>query len=334
VFETRSSPTVLIAGGAGYIGSHTAKVLYQEGIEPVVLDNLCTGNRDAARFGPFYEGSIADSVLLGQIVEQHQSVGAILFAGHAYVGESVENPRKYFRNNVSDAIHFLDVLVDAGVRRVVFSSSCSVYGIQDSLPIDEDSATDPLSPYAETKLFLEKVLRWYGAAYGLRFACLRYFNAAGADPGGELGEHHDPETHLIPLAIHAAMGGKPLRVFGTDYPTPDGTAIRDYTHVTDLAAAHLRAMRYLMKDGEPVTLNLGSGTGHSVREVIQAVEAQGGVPVPVEYGPRREGDAPALVADPARARNVLGWIPQYSSLGTIVRTAWQWHKELPRKLGA
>jgi UDP-arabinose 4-epimerase len=332
--ETRSSPTVLIAGGAGYIGSHTAKVLYQEGIGSVVLDNLCTGNRDAARFGPFYEGSIADSVLLGQVVEQHQFVGAILFAGHAYVGESVENPRKYFRNNVSDAIHFLDVLVDAGVRRVVFSSSCSVYGIQDSLPIGEDSATDPLSPYAETKLFIEKVLRWYGSAYGLRFACLRYFNAAGADPGGELGEHHDPETHLIPLAIHAAMGRKPLRVFGTDYPTPDGTAIRDYTHVTDLAEAHLRAMRYLMKDGEPITLNLGTGTGHSVREVIQAVEVRGGVPVPVEYGPRREGDAPALVADPARARDVLGWIPQYSSLETIVRTAWQWHKELPRKLEA
>jgi UDP-arabinose 4-epimerase len=304
-------------------------VLYQGGLAPVVLDNLCTGNRDALGFGPFYKGSIADSVLLGQIIEQHQPIGAILFAGHAYVGESVENPRKYFHNNVVDAIHFLDALVDAGLRRVVFSSSCSVYGIQESGPIREDSSTDPLSPYAETKLFIEKVLRWYESAYRLRYSSLRYFNAAGADQEGELGERHDPETHLIPLAIHAAMGGKPLRVFGTDYPTRDGTAIRDYTQVTDLADAHLRALRRLMADGGSLTLNLGTGTGHTVREVIQAVELQAGMPVPVEYEPGREGDAPALVADPARARDLLGWIPKYSSLETIVRTAWQWHKKSP-----
>jgi UDP-arabinose 4-epimerase len=327
--EIGYSPAVLIAGGAGYIGSHTAKALCRAGMGPIVLDNLCTGSRDALRFGPFYEDSIANCVLVNRIVERHRPVGAMLFAGHAYVGESVENPRKYFRNNVSDAIRFLDALVDAGVRRVVFSSSCSVYGIQKSSFIKEDSATDPLSPYAETKLFLEKVLRWYGSTYGLRFVCLRYFNAAGADPEGELGEQHDPETHLIPLAIHAAMGREPLRVFGTDYPTPDGTAIRDYTHVTDLAEAHLRALRYLMHGGESVTLNLGTGTGHSVRQVIRAVEMQAGRAVPVEYRPRREGDAPALVADPTRAREVLAWVPGYSSLATIVRTSWQWHNRVP-----
>ncbi len=325
--SSNRSPKVLIAGGAGYIGSHTAKVLCQAGIVPVVLDNLCTGNRDTVRFGPFYEGSIADSLLLHQIIEHHRPIGAILFAGSAYVGESTENPRKYFRNNVSNAICFLNALVDSGLQNVVFSSSCSVYGIvRESSSIKEVSATAPLSPYAETKLFLEKVLRWYGSAYGLQHVCLRYFNAAGADVDGELGEDHEPETHLIPLAIQAALGGEALRVFGTDYATPDGTAIRDYTHVTDLATGHLQALRYLMDGGESVTLNLGTGMGHSVRQVIRAVEQQTGMSVPVSFGKRREGDAPALVADAARAREVLGWIPEYSSLETIVGTACRWHR--------
>ncbi len=329
--ETYSFPKVLIAGGAGYIGSHTAKLFYQAGIVPVVLDNLSTGNRAALRFGPFYEGSIADSRLIGRISEQHQPIGAILFAGAAYVGESTENPRKYFRNNVSDSICFLDAIVDAGIRRVVFSSSCCVYGnVQESISIREDRATAPLSPYGETKLFLEKVLRWYGSAYGLQSICLRYFNAAGADTEGELGELHDPETHLIPLAIQAALGGKPLRIFGTDYATPDGTAIRDYTHVTDLADGHLRALKHLLDGGESLTLNLGTGIGHSVRQVIRAVEQQAGLAVPINYGPRRDGDAPALVADPSRAREVLGWVPEYSSLETIVSTAWRWYREVDR----
>ena len=328
--EKHSSPRVLVAGGAGYIGSHTAKVLFHAGIVPVVLDNLCTGNREALRFGPFYEGSIADPTLIRKIIEQHQPIGAILFAGSAYVGESTENPRKYFRNNVSDAIAFLDALVDNGLRGVVFSSSCCVYGIPGCISIPEDCATAPLSPYGETKLFLEKVLHWYGSAYGLRYACLRYFNAAGADIEGELGEQHDPETHLIPLAIDAAMGGKRLRVFGTDYATPDGTAIRDYTHVSDLASGHLRALNYLMKGGPSLTLNLGTGLGHSVRQVIRAVEQHAALTVPVEFGARREGDAAALVADPSRAREVLGWVPEYSSLDTIVGTAWRWYQKLDR----
>jgi UDP-arabinose 4-epimerase len=321
-----ASSAVLVAGGAGYIGSHTAKALFQAGFEPVVLDNMCTGNRSALQFGPFYEGSIADEALVQKIVALHRPVGAILFAGHAYVGESTANPRKYFNNNVIEAIRFLNHLLDAsGPRCVVFSSSCSVYGIQTHIPISEESATDPLSPYAETKAFFEKVLRWYGSAYGIRFACLRYFNAAGADPDGELGEDHDPETHLIPLAIYAALGKEPLRVFGTDYATPDGTAIRDYIHVTDLADGHLRALRFLTGGGESFTVNLGTGTGHSVREVIREVERIAGVPVPVQYVQRREGDAPALVADPTRANDLLGWSPTHSSLETIVQTAWRWY---------
>ena len=321
-----SSSTVLVAGGAGYIGSHTAKALAQSGLQPVVLDNLCTGNRFALQFGPFYEGSIADGTLVKEIVARHRPIGAILFAGHAYVGESTANPRKYFNNNINEAIQFLNHVLDTGdLRRIVFSSSCSVYGIQSQSPISENCSCDPLSPYAETKAFLEKVLKWYGSAYGLRSACLRYFNAAGADPEGQLGEHHDPETHLIPLTILAAMGKDRLRVFGTDYPTPDGTAVRDYIHVSDLADAHLRALRHLIDKDESFTLNLGTGTGYSVREVIRQVERTSGVPVPVEYGPRREGDAPELVADPARARQLLGWTPRFSSLDTIVQTAWNWY---------
>lgn len=322
-----SVPCVLVAGGAGYIGSHTAKMLVRAGFRPIVLDNLCTGNRFALRFGPFYEGSIADTSLIRDIVNRHYPIGTILFAGHAYVGESTENPRKYFQNNVTEAIHFLNNLVDSGgSRTVVFSSSCSVYGIQKHTPIIEDSPVNPLSPYAETKLFLEAALRWYGSAYGVKHACLRYFNAAGADPDGELGERHDPETHLIPLTIYSAMGRAPLKVFGTDYATPDGTAIRDYIHVMDLAMAHIQALRHLMENGPSFTANLGTGTGSSVLEVIREVERIAGKAVPVEYSVRREGDAPALVADPARARSILKWTPQYSSLEMIVRTAWNWHQ--------
>lgn len=319
-----SSRSVLIAGGAGYIGSHAAKALAQAGWTPVVLDNLCTGDRAAARFGPFHEGSVADSKLVAELVERYRPAGAMLFAGHAYVGESTQNPRKYFQNNVTDSLKFLDCLIDAGVRNVVFSSSCSVYGLPSVVPISEANGYGPLSPYAETKAFFERVLHWYGAAYGLRAATLRYFNAAGADPDGELGESHEPETHLIPLVIQAALGGAPIEVFGTDYPTPDGTAIRDYTHVTDLADAHVRALTWMLEHDRSLTLNLGSGAGQSVREVIVAVESASGRPVPVRYGPRRTGDAPALVADPAQARDLLGWTARHSSLSEIVLTAFGW----------
>ncbi len=325
-----SSPSVLVAGGAGYIGSHTAKYLRNAGYLPVVLDNLCTGNRFALRYGPFHEGSISDALLLKRIVNQYQPQGAILFAGHIDVGESARDPRKYFRNNVNEAVAFLDALLDAGLKRVVFSSSCAVYGIQTKMPLSEETSKEPVSTYADTKLFLEKVMQAYGSAYGLQYAALRYFNASGADPDGEIGEHHTPESHLIPLAIHAAQGKGQLKIFGEDYPTPDGTAVRDYIHVNDLADGHLRALKYLIDGGKSIALNLGTGTGYSVRQVIDTVERISGKKVPAQMGPRREGDAPELVCDPRLVRETLGWIPQHSSLEEIVTTAWCWHNEFEK----
>lgn len=319
--------SILVAGGAGYIGSHTAKLLRKAGFVPVTLDNLVTGNRWAVRFGPFAEGSMGDRGLVERTVREHDIQGAILFAAHAYVGESVEQPQKYYRNNVGESIAFLDALLTAGVRALIFSSSCSIYGVQEAIPIAEDSPKRPLSPYAETKLFLENALPWYEKAHGLRSICLRYFNAAGADPEGELGERHEPETHLIPLAIEAALGGRPLRVFGTDYPTPDRTAIRDYVHVTDLADAHVRALGCLLAGGPSARFNCGTGNGHSIKQVVGTVEAISGRKVPVEYTARRAGDAPQLVADARLIREKLGWAPQFSSLDTVIRTAWEWAAE-------
>jgi UDP-glucose-4-epimerase GalE len=317
--------SVLVAGGAGYIGSHTAKLLRQRGSEPVVLDNLATGHRHAAIFGPFYEGAIEDQDLVRRIVREHKISAVVVFAGHAYVGESVLDPWKYYRNNVVNVLHFLHTLMESGVRHVVCSSSCAIFGQKTEIPIVEDSPTDPLSPYAESKLVIERALGWFGNAGSLRYVNLRYFNAAGADPEGQLGECHNPETHLIPLAISAANGGPALRVFGTDYPTPDGTAVRDYVHVCDLADAHLRAIDYLA-DGNPSTsINLGTGAGTSVMEIIKTVERECGSRVAYSTGPRRAGDAPILVANPAKARTLLGWQPRYPEVSGIVRSAWNWH---------
>jgi UDP-glucose-4-epimerase GalE len=245
------------------------------------------------------------------------------FAAHAYVGESVENPRKYFRNNVEAALGLLNATLDAGIRRFVFSSTCAVYGEPAKVPITEDNPRQPVNPYGTSKLFCEYALEAYDRAYGLRSACLRYFNAAGADESGEIGELHNPETHLIPLALAATQDGAELKIFGTDYPTPDGTCVRDYVHVNDLADAHVRAFQHLEKGGESVALNLGSGTGNSVLEVIQAAEAVTGRPVRRKVGPRRAGDPPVLVADPALAQQVLGWKPT-RALREIVSSAWQW----------
>ena len=320
-----NAKSILIAGGAGYIGSHTAKLLARRNYQPVVLDNLITGHQGAARFGPFYQGGIEQSELVARIAREHDISSAVLFAAHAYVGESVQNPGKYYRNNVAQSIALLDTLLAAGVRQVVFSSSCSVYGLQTQMPITEDSSLDPLSPYAESKMFMERMLHWYGKAYGLRSVSLRYFNAAGADPEGELGECHDPETHLIPLAILSTLGKGELQVFGDDYPTPDGTCIRDYVHVSDLGEAHILAVEHLQNGGASDTINLGTGTGNSVLEVIRTVQDISGRPVLYRTVPRRQGDAPVLVADRQKALRVLGWKPQSSELKTIVETAWQWH---------
>ena len=317
---------ILVTGGAGYIGSHTAKVLAASGHTPVVLDNLSNGHEWAVRWGPFERGDLGDPAWLTGVFRRHRIEAVVHFAASAYVGESMTEPRKYFHNNTVNTLHLLDAMREAGVGRIVFSSTCATYGDPQRLPIDETHPQSPVNPYGESKLFVERILRWYGQAYDLRSVALRYFNAAGADPAGEIGEVHDPETHLLPLVIDAALGTRPpVGVFGTDYPTPDGTAIRDYIHVMDLASAHVRALDYLGAGGASTALNLGTGRGHSVREVIAAVENVGGRPVPRRDSPRRAGDPPSLVADASRARQVLQWIPQHADIHAIVEHAWRWH---------
>jgi len=318
--------TVLVTGGAGYIGSHTCKALARAGFAPVVLDNLSFGHPWAVRWGPLVEGDLADPDLIARTLREYRVKAVVHFAAHAYVGESMRVPERYFRNNVSNTLNLLEAALQAGVRHVVFSSTCATYGIPRRVPIREDHPQIPVNPYGESKLFVERALRWLGEAHGLGWAALRYFNAAGADPDGEIGEAHDPETHLVPNAILAALRRAPaLEIYGTDYDTPDGTAVRDFVHVTDLADAHVRALAHLVRGGESVALNLGTGFGHSVREVIAAVEGVAGVKVPAREGPRRAGDPPRLVADPARAAAVLEWRPRLSDLDTIVGTAWRWH---------
>ena len=323
--------SVLIVGGAGYIGSQTAKAVAAAGMEPIVFDNLVYGHEWAVKWGPLVRGDLADRALLVDVMKRHSVDAVIHFAAYAYVGESVTNPRKYFGNNVAGTLNLLDAMLDAGVRDVVFSSTCATYGEPQKVPIAEDHPQNPVNPYGETKLAVEKMLHWYSQAYGLRYAALRYFNAAGADPDGQLGEVHDPETHLIPLAIDAAvLSSAELQIFGTDYPTPDGTAIRDYIHVVDLADAHLRALAKL-GDG-PTTgatalrLNLGTGRGHSVREVVAAVRKVTGRDVRVREVGRRAGDPPALVADARQAATVLGWKPRYPELEIIVEHAARWRE--------
>lgn len=317
---------ILVTGGAGYIGSHTAKVLSRAGHEPVVLDNLSYGHEWAVKWGPFEHGDLGDAPFVAGVLERHGIEAVIHFAASTYVGESMTDPRKYFRNNMVNTLNLLDAMQDCGVPSIVFSSTCATYGDPLRIPIDETHPQSPVNPYGQSKLMVEQTLRWYGHAYGLRSVALRYFNASGADPEGEIGEDHDPETHLVPLVIEAALGRRrAVGVFGTDYPTPDGTAIRDYIHVNDLADAHVRALDYLADGGASTAINLGTGTGHSVREVIQTVEQVGGRPVPRTDSPRRAGDPPQLVADPRRAREVLGWEAQYGDLRTIVEHAWAWH---------
>jgi UDP-arabinose 4-epimerase len=315
---------VLVVGGAGYIGSHTAKTLKKAGFTPVVFDNLSTGHRWAVRWGSLVEADLADKRAILQAIRDHQIEAVIHFAANAYVGESMQNPAKYFRNNVANMLNLLEAQLESGVKYIVFSSSCTTYGIPERIPISEDFPQSAISPYGESKLMGEKMLKWFGEGHGLGWVALRYFNASGADPEGETGEVHDPETHLIPLVIEAALGRRPpVKIFGTDYPTPDGTAIRDYIHVMDLAEAHVQALQYLLEGGSPTAFNLGTGHGHSVREVIAAVEQVGGRKVPALEAPRRAGDPPALVADPSKARRILDWEAQYEDLNQIVETAWR-----------
>jgi len=317
---------ILVTGGAGYIGSHTCKALAAAGYVPVVLDDLSAGHDWAVKWGPLIVGDIADRALVMRTLKHFHIEAVIHFAAHGYVGESVQNPRKYFDNNVSKTLALLDTLLDAGVDKVVFSSSCATYGIPHELPIAEDHPQNPINPYGASKLFVENILSWYEQAYRLRYTNLRYFNAAGADPDGEIGEDHTPETHLIPLVIAAAQGRKSaIEIFGTDYDTADGTPVRDYIHVCDLATAHVKALDRLLAGGASASVNLGTGHGHSIRDVISAVEAVSRRTVPVVEGRRRSGDAPVLIANPQLGQSLLGWEPLKPDLHTIVESAWQWH---------
>ncbi len=324
---------ILLTGGAGYIGSHTAKALTQCGYEPIVLDNLSTGHRWAVQWGPLVKGDVGDAILLDRVLREY-SIGAVVhFAANAYVGESMTNPRKYFHNNVVNALTLLDAMLATGVQSIVFSSTCATYGIPECVPITEDHPQRPVNPYGESKLFIERALRWYDQAYGLKSVALRYFNAAGADPDGTLGEIHTPETHLIPLVLETALDNRSLvNIYGTDYPTPDGTAIRDYIHVTDLAEAHAAALRYLERGGTSTAINLGTGSGYSVRQVIATAERVTGRAVVARHCARREGDPAVLVARVQRAPEMLGWRPKVSDLESIVGTAWEWHSSAVRAL--
>jgi len=326
--------SVLVTGGAGYIGSHACKALAQSGYTPVTLDNLVYGHRWAVRWGPFVQGDLADEALLRRVLREHRIAAVMHFAGYAYVGESMHAPGKYFQNNTSNTLTLLEAMRSEGVGRIVFSSTCATYGVPRVVPIDEHHPQCPVNPYGESKLFAERMLEWFRVAHGLRYAALRYFNAAGADPDGEIGEDHEPETHLIPLVIDAAQGRRSgVSIFGTDYPTRDGTAVRDFIHVTDLALAHVQAVDRLLHDAESLRLNLGTGQGHSVREVIRMVEDVGGCPVSATEAPRRPGDPPELVAAVGRARELLGWMPRHSDLRTIVSTAWRWHERRQARPG-
>ena len=318
---------VLVTGGAGYIGSHACKALAAAGYTPVTYDNLSIGNRWAVRWGPLERGDILDAARLHEVIKTHRPVGVLHFAALALVGESMTLPGLYYRTNTTGALILIEACRIHDVAAFVFSSTCAVYGTPERTPITEDTPTQPINPYGASKLMVERILDDYDMAHGLRHVALRYFNAAGADPDGEIGEARDVETHLVPLALEALLGRHPaLKVFGTDYPTADGTAVRDYIHVADLAAAHVRALDGLLAGGPSRKLNLGTGRGYSVREVLDACARVAGREVPHETGPRRPGDPPTLVADPAAALELLGGdLLARSDLDTIIETAWAWH---------
>lgn len=322
--ETSRGPAILVTGGAGYIGAHAAKALAAAGMFPVAFDNLVQGHRRAVQWGPLVVGDVTDAGALETAFRQYAPAAVMHFAAHSNVGESVEAPEKYFHNNVEGTRTLLAAMRRNGVASIVFSSTASVYGSPSVVPIADDCPTDPINPYGESKLRVEQMLADEGREWGLRSAALRYFNAAGADPEARIGEDHRPETHLIPLALSAAKGtGPALTVMGDDYPTPDGTCIRDYIHVDDLADAHVLALRAL-GERDKMIANLGLGRGFSVREVIAAVEAITGRPVPFKTGPRRAGDPPILVSEPSESLRGLGWSPRYLDIESIIATAWRW----------
>ena len=327
-------PTILVTGGAGYIGSHTVLALKQAGYNVVILDNLVYGHRDLVEKVLQVElivGDTGDRALLDDLFKTRDIAAVMHFSAYAYVGESVTDPAKYYRNNVVGTLTLLEAMLTASVKKFVFSSTCATYGEPEFVPIPETHPQNPINPYGATKLMVERILSDFDIAYGFKSVRFRYFNAAGANPSGLLGEDHNPETHLIPLVLMTALGKREsISIFGTDYPTPDGTCIRDYIHVNDLADAHILGLEYLLKGNDSEVFNLGNGSGFSVREVIAATEQVTGVSIPVEERDRRPGDPPILIGSGEKARTILGWQPQYPSIKDIVDHAWQWHQKRHR----
>lgn len=328
---TPADDVILVTGGAGYIGSHTVLALCEQGYKVVVLDNLVYGHRDlieAVLDVELIAGDIGDYDLLVDILKSRNISSIIHFAAYAYVGESCENPGKYYRNNVVSTLTLLEAMRDTGVKNIVFSSTCATYGTPDAIPITESQVQRPINPYGMTKLTVERMLKDFDAAHGIKFVAFRYFNAAGADPEGRLGEDHDPETHLIPLVLQVGLGTRDnISIFGTDYPTPDGTCIRDYIHVSDLAEAHILGLSFLAKGNSSDVFNLGNGSGFSVKEVIEAARQVTGKEIPAVECDRRPGDPPSLVGASEKARKTLGWNPKYADIVTILEHAWQWHQK-------
>lgn len=318
---------ILITGGAGYIGSHAVRLLLRAGHDVVIFDNLIFGHADFAQGCPLIQSDLSDMAMLEKTFEQHKPQAVLHFAAYAYVGESVENPGKYYQNNVGSTLHLLEAMVRHNVKKLVFSSTCATYGIPQKTPLTEEHPQVPINPYGQTKKMVEQILTDFDRAHGLKSVCLRYFNASGADPDGGIGEDHNPETHLIPLVLDAAMGRRShITVYGADYETPDGTCVRDYIHVTDLADAHIRALDFLMRENRSDFFNLGNGKGFSVKEIIAASEKVTGKSIPVHYGERRPGDPAVLVGSAEKAKAILGWQPQYNDIHTIIQTAWNWHQ--------
>lgn len=321
---------ILVTGGAGYIGSHTVAALLEQGREVVVIDNLQTGHREALLGGKLYEGDLRDKLLLAKLFAENEIEAVIHFAANSLVGESMKDPVKYFDNNVYGTLCLLDAMDQANVRKIVFSSTAATYGEPEKVPIEERDPTRPTNVYGETKLTMERMMAWFDQVLGIKYVSLRYFNAAGAHESGKIGEDHRPESHLIPLIIQAALGQRPsIQVFGDDYNTGDGTCIRDYIHVSDLADAHLRAVDHLLNGGESDVFNLGNGQGFSVKEVIETVKQVTGRDFPVVISPRRAGDPAVLIASSDKARRVLGWNPTRNKLSSIIESAWQWHNSHP-----
>lgn len=318
---------ILITGGAGYIGAHACRALAADGHRPIAYDSLVTGWRDAVRYGPFVEGCLTDRARLDEVLATHRPDAVMHFAALSNVGEASREPGRYWHNNVMGSLTLVEAMAEAGIDRLVFSSTCAIYGDQDGVTLDEASAQAPLNAYGASKRAVEDMLRDFGAAHGLRTVAFRYFNVGGADESGEIGEFHDPETHLIPLALFAAMGRRAaLTVFGEDYPTRDGTCVRDYVHVTDLVDAHCKGLAWLLEGGPSAVFNLGTGRGFTVREVIAAAEAATGLAVPWQGGARRAGDAVSLVSGSRKAEAELGWRPERSTLERMIRDAWRWHQ--------